>query len=383
MALLERAGRALLLAFVATLAVAVPALPAGARLGDLFAALALGALLLARRGRLLPRGPAFVAAALYVAWAAVSAWQKGAGGWKVLGHLELFAVALMIADQAARPAFRDALLRTWVYAAAGWSLFALVVALLAALGAPTGPFHVSPGALGLLFRPAGLAGVGLLAALLVPPLFVTFLDGERLLGRHRRGLLALLGLTLALTLTRTLLAIAFAAALLAGLRRRRPLLPILAGVVLAGLAFASVRLHVHGAGGALEVSGEPGIRWRIAASALHAASQHPLFGLGPGATPARAGWPRAADPPLGWDAHATPLDLAATLGIPALAAFFALFAFALRAAWRRRDEAPRRVVLCALAALAFDAATLDVADLRHTWVLFGLALAERDGDEPS
>jgi hypothetical protein len=88
--------------------------------------------------------------------------------------------------------------------------------------------------------------------------------------------------------------------------------------------------------------------------------------------------PTAADPPLAWDAHSTPLDLAATLGWPAALAFAAVLALALRGALARPRDRLQLALACALAATCLDALTVSVEDFRHVWLLCGLALAAPD-----
>ena len=215
--------------------------------------------------------------------------------------------------------------------------------------------------LGLALRPAGLSRTGLLAAWLLVPFLILWLDGDRLAGQARGPLLALLGSTLALTLTRTLLAVPFALLTMGATRRA---LRLGAGAVLLLAALASMRLDVHG-------SGDEGIRWRIARSAVARARRHPLLGAGPAAPAAEAAWPGPADELHAWDAHSTLLDLAATRGLPAAALFAGTAALAWRAARRSGD----RVLQAALAAVLFDALTIDLADFRHVWLLFGLAAA--------
>ena len=73
------------------------------------------------------------------------------------------------------------------------------------------------------------------------------------------------------------------------------------------------------------------------------------------------------------DAHFTPLNVAATLGLPALAALVAVPILL----WRRRSRPTDLAVWGGLAGLALDALAQDVEDFRHLWVLFGMAAAGR------
>src|SRR6185503_2044666 len=92
--------------------------------------------------------------------------------------------------------------------------------------------------------------------------------------------------------------------------------------------------------------------------------EDPLTGRGPGTSPGRRG-----DAPF--DAHCTPLDVAATMGLPALFAFAAL-PIVLR---RRASVARARAEWSALLAIGVDALASDVEDFRHVWLLFGLVAA--------
>jgi hypothetical protein len=72
----------------------------------------------------------------------------------------------------------------------------------------------------------------------------------------------------------------------------------------------------------------------------------------------------------------TPLNIAATMGIPAVAAL----AFLLIALWRNRRRPTPIATWSGLAGLGLDGLTLDVDHFRHVWVLLGLADADRRSD---
>ncbi|MCU0241754.1 MAG: O-antigen ligase family protein [Vicinamibacteria bacterium] len=96
-------------------------------------------------------------------------------------------------------------------------------------------------------------------------------------------------------------------------------------------------------------------------------AQAPLFGIGPGLSPARvAGFP--------FDAHCTPLNIAATSGLPVLL----LLTAALWVLWRRRGRPTDRILWGALAGLGIDALSQDSEDFRHVWVLLGWLDAESE-----
>ena len=98
---------------------------------------------------------------------------------------------------------------------------------------------------------------------------------------------------------------------------------------------------------------------------------HPWRGTGPGTSPGVVDG-------LPFDAHCTPLNVGATLGLPALAGF-ALVPFAL---WRARARPTDRATWGMLAGLALDGLAQDVEDFRHLWIAFGLADAGRANLKP-
>jgi hypothetical protein len=366
-----------LCAFVALMAVQAPRVPGPLPLGwaELFFPLAvLGvAWRIVRRRAPLPIAPAALFALAYAAWVAISAAVHHAGGWVALGALEL---ALVMIVTAALPDERRRLVRVWVWASAALCVIGIVTALLATSGVAVDPLFSGSGELGLTLRPAGLCRTGTLAQFSLVPVFVLMGDGERVTGRWRWPLAILIAATLAATLTRTLLAAAVGLIALGVMRAQaRWRAGAVAVVGLAVVAVVSMRLDLHGADGAFRVTSAPGIRWRIARSALERAARSPLFGVGPAEPAAIAGWPTAGDPALPWDAHSTALDLAATRGLPALALWVATAALVVASAVRRRGDALHTALVAALVATIFDAITVDVEDARHVWVLFGLVAA--------
>ena len=111
----------------------------------------------------------------------------------------------------------------------------------------------------------------------------------------------------------------------------------------------------------------PSSRRQAITSAARTFLAHPLWGAGPATHP---GWRGA----LPFDAHLTPLQIGATLGLPALLAFLALPILLFRARRRPTD----RALWGGLGGLALDALAQDVAHFRHLWLLFGLADADRE-----
>jgi small-conductance mechanosensitive channel len=77
-------------------------------------------------------------------------------------------------------------------------------------------------------------------------------------------------------------------------------------------------------------------------------------------------------------AHLTPLNVAATLGLPALVALSVFVALL----WRERRRPTDVAIWSGLAGLALDALAQDVEHFRHVWILLGLAAASTRRQEP-
>ena len=100
---------------------------------------------------------------------------------------------------------------------------------------------------------------------------------------------------------------------------------------------------------------------QAASTAIAALVRHPLFGTGLGTSPGQyRGVP--------FDAHCTPVNIAATLGLPALIAF----SFIIASLWRRRTRPTDLAAWGGMAGLALDGLAQDVEDFRHVWVMIGL-----------
>jgi hypothetical protein len=97
-------------------------------------------------------------------------------------------------------------------------------------------------------------------------------------------------------------------------------------------------------------------------SSLTTLGDRPLLGVGPGALPGMN------DLGAPFRAHFTPLNVAATLGLPALIALSAMLWLLWRSRWRPTDIA----LWSALAGIALDGLVGDVDHYRHLWVLIGL-----------
>ena len=101
-------------------------------------------------------------------------------------------------------------------------------------------------------------------------------------------------------------------------------------------------------------------------SAFDTLRAHPVLGSGPDSYPAESGG-------VPFRAHFTPLNVAATLGLPALLALTGL----ILALWRQRRRPTDVAIWSGLAGLGVDAIGQDVEHFRHVWIMLGLADADR------
>jgi O-antigen ligase len=101
-------------------------------------------------------------------------------------------------------------------------------------------------------------------------------------------------------------------------------------------------------------------------SAFDTLVAHPVLGTGPNSYPARFDG-------IPYRAHFTPLNVAATTGLPALLALIGLIV----ALWRARRRPTDMPIWTGLAGLGIDAIGQDVEHFRHVWIMLGLADADR------
>jgi hypothetical protein len=185
----------------------------------------------------------------------------------------------------------------------------------------------------------------------------------------RRVAQAALATTVVLTTSRAILGFALAAAIRGATtpERRRIVGALAAVLVLAmlGLTVANLTFYPLRPWDVRVLPG-PSPRLEAAATSLDTLAAHPLVGTGPGTSPGR----RGGRP---FDAHLTPLNVAATLGLPALAGL----ALAVLALWRARARPTDLATWGMLAGLGTDGLGQDVEDFRHVWVALGLADAGR------
>jgi hypothetical protein len=120
---------------------------------------------------------------------------------------------------------------------------------------------------------------------------------------------------------------------------------------------------------------DPHNRWEALRTGSETLADHPLLGKGPGSFVSTNLY-------APFRAHFTPLNVAATTGIPALLVLVALFAVL----WRDRRRPTPVATWSGLLGLGIDALAQDVEHFRHVWVLIGVADSQRrdpDGDPPS
>jgi len=326
--------------------------------------------------RRLPRlRPVHAGLALYLAWAALSfvaaSPRDPSGPAKLLGLGMLLALFVVTSDMAGRPGMPAGIGRTIAATSLLTALAALVGVVLSAFGTIT-PLVGTCGDLlpGPLSRAqAGFPHPNLLASYCVFAYGVVAREDAGLSRGFRRFVVAALALSVLLTTSRAILAFALAAAIRHATTpaRRRfawglgiSLVLAMIGLTLVNLTFQPLRPWE------LSLREGPSVRLQSATTSLETLAAHPLFGSGLGSSPGRRG-------SLAFDAHLTPLNVAASLGLPALAGLgFAGFCL-----WRARARPTELALWGMLAGLALDALGQDVEDFRHVWLALGLADAGR------
>lgn len=320
--------------------------------------------------------PVHAALGLYLGWAAVSLLaadpRPASGPAKLLGLAMLVALMVVTSEMARR----DGMPRAIALTVAVTSLLTAAAAVLGVALSLAG--HVTPlvGTCGdLLPGPLARAQAGfphpnMLASYCIFASGVVAWPRAGLSRRLRWVVQAALTVTVLLTFSRAILGFALAAAVRAAdTAKRRTLVKALAAVlVLAMVGLTLVHVTFSPARPwAPQLRSGPSPRLEATATSLETLGLHPLLGTGPGSLPGRSG-----DEPF--DAHLTPLNVAATLGLPALLGLL-LVPVAL---WRARRRPTDRALWGVLAGLALDGLAQDVEDFRHLWLAFGLADAGRE-----
>jgi hypothetical protein len=374
---LDRLARVLYLATLALLPwsalVPFPWLHENARWTDVVFALAAAAWVAARlrEGRLPPFRAVHAGLALYLGWALVSLAAAGprpaAGPAKLLGVTMLVALLVVTSDMMARPGVPSAVGRTLAATSLLTAVAAVAGVVLSALGRIT-PLVGTCGDLlpGPVSRAqAGFPHPNLLASFCVFAAGAVEREDAGLPRAWRRVVRVALAVTVVLTTARAILAFALAHSIRgATTPARRRFAAAFGALVVVAMLGLSVTNPTFSPLRPWELRFLPGpsARLEAAVTSLATLAAHPLVGTGPGTSPGRRG-----DQPF--DAHLTPLNVASTLGLPALVGL----AFAVVALWRSRSRPTDLATWGMLAGLGLDGLGQDVEDFRHVWVALGLA----------
>jgi hypothetical protein len=308
----------------------------------------------------------FVAAALSLLMATP---DRRAGAWKLLGVAELCCLAVVTSDLLKRPGVPQAVARTVAATSLATAAAAVAGLLLFYARIPTllvGTYGDLNPSRWYARMEAGTIHPHMLASFCI---FASSITGREDVGLPvwlRRVTQAALWLTVGLTFSRAILGFTLAAALRSARTRRGRILAAACAVLFAGILISLSWLH-------FTIDPSRPLSWRFEASSpsrhsqkivssLHTLAAHPLWGSGIDTHPARY-YGSPADTDL------TPLNIAATLGLPALAAFTTMIVIL----WRSHSRPLDRATWGGLAGIALDALACDVEDFRHIWVLIGLA----------
>jgi hypothetical protein len=350
-----------------------------AGLTDIFTAAATLAWLIERaRTRRWPRVRsihlAYAAFALCVALAAAFAGNRRLGAENLLITCELIALAVLTSafwvEERGRRAISIVVIVTVVVTAA----LALLALLLFYLGQDTSLTQSASGyfkASDLYTRvAAGFESAPLMGSYCIFASAVIAMDVLRLRRRVRWALQGTLALLALITLSRALIGFVVAVALRTRRSSADRRVRLAATVALA----ASLALTVFLTVAPLTLdpvrpeSSRSDINPRLATLKTSAETfwHHPLAGTGPGTLTAT--WRDGR-----WRAHSTPVNVAATSGLPALLALIAVGVIL----WRGRRQETSLTVWSGLAGLGVDALTQDAEHFRHVWIMLGIADAER------
>jgi hypothetical protein len=326
--------------------------------------------------RRLPRPrPVHAGLALYLGWAALSlvaaSPRPPSGPAKLLGLCMLAALFVVTSDMATRPGMTARVARTIAWTSLFTALAAALGVALSGLGVIT-PLVGTCGDLlpGPLSRAqAGFPHPNMLASYCVFAYGVVAREDASLSRGLRRLVILALAMTVVLTTSRAILAFGLAAAIRHATTqaRRRFAWGLAGGLVVAMVALTATNVTFQPLKPwELQLRPGPSVRLQSAVSSSQTLAAHPLLGSGLGSSPGRRG-------SLAFDAHFTPLNVAATLGLPALVGLgFAVFCL-----WRARARPTDLATWGMLAGLALDGLGQDVEDFRHVWVALGLADAGR------
>lgn len=298
--------------------------------------------------------------------------NKYLGAMKWIGLVELGVIATITADLAGRP-------KMGVTLAMGLALTSLVVAAAAMAGLVlfySGVHTRWVGTYGDLIPSPWYARVQ--AGTIHPNMLASYCVFAAAIIAHHKAALPVwlrrvtplvLGVTVLTTLSRSILVFA----LMAGWRQARTRFQrIILGFataacigIIGSLTIWNLSLDPAQPAQAHWELDKKSSRWEAVTTSWQTFVAHPWWGSGVDTEPgARFGH--------SFNAHFTPLNIAATLGGPALLAFAALFFFL----WRDRMRPTSIAIWSGIAGLGIEALAQDVEDFRHLWVLIGLAGAQ-------
>jgi hypothetical protein len=342
----------------------------------IFAAAAVAWLFDRRQLRTWPRlRPAHAALALYLFLAFLSLLfatpDPRVGASKLLGVAELCTLAFITSDLASRPRISRGIGRAI-------AITSLVTAAAALAGLVSFYAGVNSRLIGIYgeLEPspwyarvqAGAYNPNLLASFCIFAAAVVARRDSELPVALRRVTIVALWLTVLLTFSRGILGFVLAVVIrTANTPRRRVVAAVCAVFSVCAIGLLTLWRPSINPTRPLETRFESisSSRYQSASSALATLLNHPLLGSGLGTSPGQyEGAP--------FDSHCTPINIAATLGLPALVAF----SFLAASLWRGRTRPTDLAIWGALAGLAVDGLAQDIEDFRHVWVLLGLAAAD-------
>jgi O-Antigen ligase len=316
--------------------------------------------------------PAHAVLALYFLFAGLSLLfaspNPRSGVPKLLGVAELCTLAIITSDLASRPSVFPKIARSIAITSLLTAATAFVGLLLfySGIASPLigiyGELEPSPWYARVqagTYNPNLLASFCIFAAAIV-----TRRDGE-LPVWLRRITLAVLWITVCLTFSRGILGFVLAALIRSACTPRRRALAAACSVAILGITITlTVWKPTINPARPFDSRFENATssRSQAASSSLKTLVSHPILGSGLGTSPGQyRGFP--------FDSHCTPLNIAATLGLPALIAFSLLIAHL----WRSRARPIDLAIWGGLAGLALDGLAQDIEDFRHVWVMIGFA----------
>ncbi len=336
----------------------------GMQLSDIVFAIAFAQFLIARRE--IPPAAVSIAIAAFAAGAAISA-VFGGGFIKLLGHFELAAIGWMAVCASAHGA--RSLRRALVIASAVAAVSAVagVVLFYAGFASPLLNIYGDLVADDYPRARGTMVGANMMASVVATGFLLLWFERELIPAIWARRLIFTIGsVALLFSFSRTIAAIAVVLAGAELLRRGGPrwlrLVWVAAALATAVALWVSIRYVVvlnPLAPWAVEVLDADGTRFAIWRDATATILDNPIFGIGPGTPVAN-----------GWSAHNTWINLWAGIGIAPLAAFAFLMSAALVAAIRF----PLAGVACALIVSLIGSWYTDIEDMRHVWLLIGIAL---------